>query len=218
MTITGEIYTEKYGPIIKYNIPDGDSNRQRYAYNASNGKRSVREKLFKADGTIYQVNNYQNGLLHGQSAAYVDHWHLLYELTYIKGIIDADKLRSKSDLKFVGEWMSKDNSDKMAFIFNHKGFAYMNAFDEEKYFGGERIMINGEKARIEYEINDTVNPYHIDIKITKVDSAESISLLLIAGFIDDDTLQIAGESNFSKRPTEFNKENTLILQRTKFNY
>lgn len=139
-------------------------------------------------------------------------------MTYTDGIVDSDKLNSKSDLKFVGEWRIEESFMRDAvFLFNNLGYAYMTLDDNLgplRLMGGKMFIFEGLKCRMEFEVNDSVNPHHLDI--TRLDSGKEFSMLFLANFIDDDTLKLAHGKSPVERATEFTKENTEICKRKKF--
>ncbi|WP_299125551.1 hypothetical protein [uncultured Winogradskyella sp.] len=112
---------------------------------------------------------------------------------------------------FIGKWKGDDNGEIGYIIFDEEGYA---AFEiEGQIMGGKEFVMNDQKGKMTYSINDKVNPIEVDFILTKIESGESKTLLGIAEFIDENTLTF--DISFgSIRPSEFG-ENSITLNRVK---
>lgn len=118
----------------------------------------------------------------------------------------------KENTKFIGKWIGEDKKDIGYLNFDSEGYAYFEI--QGQIMGGKEFVMNGKKGKMTYEINSETNPIQIDFIVTVLESGEQKSLLCIANFIDNDTMEFA--INFEeKRPTEFNSENSIIFKREK---
>lgn len=113
----------------------------------------------------------------------------------------------------VGKWKGVNLKNKIGYItFDEDGYASFEV--DGKLMGGKNFDVKGKKASMTYSINFDTNPFEIDIKLSSPESTIQKSMLLIAQFKAKDTLILA--SNFNEiRPTEFNKDNSITLNRVK---
>ena len=114
--------------------------------------------------------------------------------------------------KFIGKWIGQDGKEIGYLNFDSEGYAYFKI--EEQIFGGKEFFFDGKKGKMTYEIKNKENPIQLDLIITILESGEQEKFLCIAEFIDNDTMKFAMTFK-SKRPTEFNSENSILFKRTK---
>lgn len=116
--------------------------------------------------------------------------------------------------KFVGKWLGEDQGQIGKLTFDNEGYASFEIQGE--IFGGKEFVLNGRKGKMVYEINTDTNPIEVDFIVTLLDTGDEKRLLCIANFIDPDTMQFAIDftGDFgTKRPQEFNSENSIIMIR-----
>ena len=82
--------------------------------------------------------------------------------------------------------------------------------------GGEEFEVDGEKAQLRYEINDSVQPIEVDFILTNLETMEEDRLLFIVDFISKDSMHIATEFE-DGRATEFTDDNSIVLKRVNWN-
>jgi len=112
---------------------------------------------------------------------------------------------------FVGKWIGEDQNEIGYLIFDSEGYA---AFEiNGQVMGGKEFIIKGKKGKMTYTVNYNTTPIEIDLKVTKIESGESQSILAIAEFTDKDIMNF-NLSFDNVRPTEFDK-NSIILKRVK---
>lgn len=118
---------------------------------------------------------------------------------------------NKTTEDFIGRWKGEDKGDIGYIIFDKEGYATFKMGNQ--VIGGKEFVLNGEKGKMTYKINTTLNPIQIDFTVTKFDSKEVKTLLGIAEFIDNDRFKLALGFGF-QRPEDFSK-NTIIFNREK---
>lgn len=122
-------------------------------------------------------------------------------------------LSFKSDLnsfELIGKWTGEDKG-KIGFItFDKEGYSTFEI--EGQIIGGKEFVLNGKKGKMTYEVNSEKNPIEIDLIITKLETNEQKKILCIAEFEDENNMIFAMTFD-SERPTEFNEDNSIKLQR-----
>lgn len=119
---------------------------------------------------------------------------------------------TNDNTSFIGKWLGKENNQIGYMIFDSAGFASFEA--NGQVVGGKEFDIKGETGMLTYKVFKEMNPIHVDLTLTKIESGEEMIMLCIAEFISSDSLKFAiGFDN--TRPTEFNVENSLIFTRVK---
>ncbi|WP_218841494.1 hypothetical protein [Winogradskyella undariae] len=112
---------------------------------------------------------------------------------------------------FVGKWIGDDQNEIGYLIFDNEGYA---AFEiNGQVMGGKEFILKGQKGKMTYTVNYNTTPIEIDLKVTKIESGESQSILAIAEFTDKDTMNFNLRFD-NVRPTEFDK-NSITLKRVK---
>lgn len=114
--------------------------------------------------------------------------------------------------KIVGKWKGEDKGEVGYFIFDEKGYAYMQM--NGQVVGGESFIFNGKKGKMTYKVNSTVSPIELDLIVNIIDENAEHKLKFIIEFIDDDSIKLA--SDFGEtRPKVFTADNSLIFKREK---
>ena len=114
--------------------------------------------------------------------------------------------------KFIGKWIGEDEKEIGYLNFDEEGYAFFEI--QGQIVGGKEFVMHGKKGKMTYEINTETNPIQVDFIVTLLESGEQRRLLCIANFIDNDTMEFA--INFEeKRPSGFDSENSIILNREK---
>ena len=114
--------------------------------------------------------------------------------------------------KFIGKWIGTSKGEIGFVNFDKEGFASFEI--QGQIFGGKEFVLNGEKGKMTYKINDNVTPIQIDFTVTKIKTKEEMKILCIAKFKNENEMEFAMNFN-NNRPVEFNSENSMILKREK---
>lgn len=118
----------------------------------------------------------------------------------------------------VGEWIGTDYwQNKSEFIFTSDKRVSMTI--EGKKIGGENFEINGVKAELLYEIDETKEPSWIDlIALEKDKKVEKGRILGIIKFNDENNFEILLNLKGGDRSINFDKNNEqLIIKMTRKN-
>jgi len=113
---------------------------------------------------------------------------------------------------FVGRWMGNDETEIGYIIFDDEGYAHLEA--RGQVLGGDEFVINGRKGSMTYSIDHETAPIQIDLTITDLESGKEMSLLCIANFLDNDSMQFAIGFE-GGRPSDFDTDNSIVLNREK---
>ncbi len=81
--------------------------------------------------------------------------------------------------------------------------------------GGKDFVFKGKKGNMIYEVFPNTKPVQFDFIISTSKPGKEHRLLCIAEFLTNDKMKFATNFGFDSRPTEFNKENSIILTREK---
>lgn len=134
---------------------------------------------------------------------------LLLFLTPLFAFISANNDVEK---KIIGKWKGEDKGEVGYFIFDEKGYAFMEM--QGQRLGGESFIFEGKEGKMTYTIVDKSKLIKLDIIVTIIEENVERKILCIAEFLDDDTMKFA--IDFGKnRPINFTNDNSIILKRVK---
>lgn len=109
----------------------------------------------------------------------------------------------------VGKWIGEDQNEIGYLIFDNEGYA---AFEVNGLvMGGKEFIMKGKKGKMTYTVNYNTTPIEVDLKVTKIESGESQTILAIAEFTKKNIINF--NMNFNNiRPTEFD-EKSIVFRR-----
>lgn len=114
--------------------------------------------------------------------------------------------------KIIGKWKGEDKGEVGYFIFDEKGYAFMEM--QGQTLGGESFIFEGKEGKMTYNIVDKSTIIKLDIVVTIIEENVERKMLCIAEFLDDDTMKFAIDFG-EDRPINFTNYNSIILKRVK---
>lgn len=132
--------------------------------------------------------------------------------------VEGDKLNNSKKIlisELVGFWKSTEEYEEGSFEFDENGFVEMiNAGDT---IGGESYFINGIEVEMRYEVDENLKNEHNSLDLIIYHKKRHIELLRYFGiylFTEYGNLKLCLSFEGSKRPTLFDPEDSIILERT----
>lgn len=118
---------------------------------------------------------------------------------------------SAQENAIVGKWKGTDQTQNVGYmIFDKEGYVSMEISGQ--LIGGKEFILNDSKGSMQYKTNFNVKPATLDMVLTNLNTKEEKRMLGIIEIINPNEIKIA--FNFDEeRPTTFQQENTLLLNR-----
>ncbi len=113
---------------------------------------------------------------------------------------------------FVGKWQGESKNDIGFIEFDTNGFTTIELAGV--VLGGEEFEMEGQRAQLRYEINDSIQPIEVAIILRDLESLKERKMLMIAEFITKDSLKLGSDFN-EIPPTDFTEDNSVILTQVK---
>lgn len=118
--------------------------------------------------------------------------------------------KNNVDYNFVGEWQDAKNAANGSFTFEKDGTASIKVGGQ--VLGGPNYLVDGKKGTINYVIDTTTKPIHIDLIMSLEGHNETKKLLMNVEIIDANTIKLG--TNFDDtRPESFTEDNSMLLKR-----